>query len=255
MRRLSATAGVLAAVALGLGVTAPAAAAHPRPHGGSVHRMSVHTARSTYQTIRSTALAPRRPAAAKPRPAHRPPSARRGPSHAATPKSTAPAPSAPPKGSGNSGPGPHAVAPGHAKLTPAAVPPAPSTLAAASRPAGLSAAGRASAVAGVGDLLDALDAGPPGIPAAVPPARAVAGAPSASHHRHYLAASPLPRTVIVASGASPAPSLTAATDLGVPIIFGALVGLFLLVQSAIGRRDPRLADAPARGDDDSVAFE
>lgn len=63
------------------------------------------------------------------------------------------------------------------------------------------------------------------------------------------------RSVIMASGAGPGPSLSTATDLGVPIGFGALAALFLLVQAALGRRDPRLADAPASGDDDSVSFE
>ncbi len=59
---------------------------------------------------------------------------------------------------------------------------------------------------------------------------------------------------VEASGAGSGPSLSTATDLRVPIAFGTLVSLFLLAQYGLGRRDPRLADAPARGDDDSIPF-
>ncbi|MCU4184894.1 hypothetical protein K6U06_11030 [Acidiferrimicrobium sp. IK] len=84
---------------------------------------------------------------------------------------------------------------------------------------------------------------------------APAGDHTASGPAPHQAVPDYRRTIILASGAGPGPSLSAATDLGVPIVFGALVSLFLLVQYVLGRRDPRLAEAPARGDEDSVPFE
>ena len=49
-------------------------------------------------------------------------------------------------------------------------------------------------------------------------------------------------------------SLSASTDLKVPMLFGAAVGLFVLLQFLVDRRDPKLSSAPERGDDDSVGF-
>ncbi len=48
--------------------------------------------------------------------------------------------------------------------------------------------------------------------------------------------------------------MRAARRLAVPILFGAGILVFLLVQALIDRRDPRLTRAPARDDDDSVGF-
>lgn len=50
-------------------------------------------------------------------------------------------------------------------------------------------------------------------------------------------------------------SLRAATHLSMPIAFGLLVTAFAVVQALIDRRDPKLSKAPARNDDDTVAFE
>jgi len=49
-------------------------------------------------------------------------------------------------------------------------------------------------------------------------------------------------------------SLSASTDLEVPMLFGAAIGLFVLLQFLVDRRDPKLSSAPERGDDDSVGF-
>ena len=46
----------------------------------------------------------------------------------------------------------------------------------------------------------------------------------------------------------------AATDLKIPIAFAVAVALFLLVQALIDRRDPKLARAPERGDEETVGF-
>jgi hypothetical protein len=58
----------------------------------------------------------------------------------------------------------------------------------------------------------------------------------------------------LAAGGLPALSLEAATRLSVPILFGVLVGLLLLVQGFVGRKDPKVARAPERGEDDTVGF-
>jgi hypothetical protein len=49
-------------------------------------------------------------------------------------------------------------------------------------------------------------------------------------------------------------SLSASTDFKVPMLFGAAIGLFVLLQFLVDRRDPKLSSAPERGDDDSVGF-
>ena len=59
---------------------------------------------------------------------------------------------------------------------------------------------------------------------------------------------------IIAGGGWQGVSLRAATDLKVPIAFGAVVGLFVLLQALVDRWDPKLSKAPERGDDDTVGF-
>ncbi len=49
-------------------------------------------------------------------------------------------------------------------------------------------------------------------------------------------------------------SLASASHLGIPIVFVLLVGVSLLMQGFVGRRDPKLAEAPARSDTDTVPF-
>jgi hypothetical protein len=58
----------------------------------------------------------------------------------------------------------------------------------------------------------------------------------------------------LAAGPWPGLSFQAATSLSIPIFFGALVALFVLVHGFVGRRDPKLARAPERGEDDTVGF-
>jgi hypothetical protein len=58
----------------------------------------------------------------------------------------------------------------------------------------------------------------------------------------------------LAGGPWPGGSFQAATRLSLPILFGVVVGLFVLVQGFVGRRDPKLARAPERGEDDTVGF-
>jgi hypothetical protein len=58
----------------------------------------------------------------------------------------------------------------------------------------------------------------------------------------------------LASGLWPVGSFQAATRLSIPILFGVIVALFVLVQGFIGRRDPKLTRAPERGEDDTVGF-
>jgi hypothetical protein len=60
--------------------------------------------------------------------------------------------------------------------------------------------------------------------------------------------------MILAGGGWQGVSLKAATSLRVPIVFGAVVALFVLIQALIDRRDPKLSRAPERGEDDTVGF-
>jgi hypothetical protein len=58
----------------------------------------------------------------------------------------------------------------------------------------------------------------------------------------------------LATGGWQGVSLRAATNLRVPILFGAAVLLFVLLQALVDRRDPKMSRAPERGHDDSVGF-
>lgn len=49
--------------------------------------------------------------------------------------------------------------------------------------------------------------------------------------------------------------LQASTNLQIPITFGGLLVVFVLVQWLIDHRDPRFVEAPARKEDDSVGFD
>jgi hypothetical protein len=60
--------------------------------------------------------------------------------------------------------------------------------------------------------------------------------------------------MVLANGGWAGLSTRAATDLKIPIAFGVVVGLFLLVQALIDRRDPKLSRAPERGDEETVGF-
>lgn len=92
----------------------------------------------------------------------------------------------------------------------------------------------------------------PGVTAFRPPLRTVAspavpaGAPDASVIRD--------EPMILSSGGWQGVSLQAAVDLRVPILFGAAVLLFVLLQALVDRRDPKVSRAPERGDDDTVGF-
>ena len=72
--------------------------------------------------------------------------------------------------------------------------------------------------------------------------------------RGQPAAGGLDEPIVIAGGGWQGVSLRAATDLKVPIAFGAVVGLFVLLQALVDRWDPKLSKAPERGDDDTVGF-
>ncbi len=82
--------------------------------------------------------------------------------------------------------------------------------------------------------------------------------PAASRHSSRSTSRPggslYDEPLVLAGGRWPGISLQAATKLTVPILFGAVVALFVLVQALIDRRDPKLARAPERGEDDTVGF-
>jgi hypothetical protein len=61
--------------------------------------------------------------------------------------------------------------------------------------------------------------------------------------------------MVLANGGWKGVSLRAATNLKVPILFGVVVALFVLVQAMIDRRDPKMSRAPERNDDDTVGFQ
>lgn len=60
--------------------------------------------------------------------------------------------------------------------------------------------------------------------------------------------------MILSAGGWHGVSLQAAVDLRIPILFGAAVLLFVLLQALVDRRDPKVSRAPERGDDDTVGF-
>lgn len=60
--------------------------------------------------------------------------------------------------------------------------------------------------------------------------------------------------MVLAAGPWRGLSMQAATNLSIPILFGAAVALFALLQALIDRRDPKLSRAPERGEDDTVGF-
>lgn len=61
--------------------------------------------------------------------------------------------------------------------------------------------------------------------------------------------------MILSAGGWHGVSLRAATQLRVPIAFGFLVALFVIIQSLVDRRDPKVAAAPRRMRDESIGFE
>lgn len=72
---------------------------------------------------------------------------------------------------------------------------------------------------------------------------------------HRTGARGLDDPMMVAGGPWPGLSLKTATRLTVPIIFAAFVGLFLLLQGLVDRRDPKVVRAPERGHDETVGFQ
>ena len=76
----------------------------------------------------------------------------------------------------------------------------------------------------------------------------VAGAPPAHEP------SVLDEPVQLATAGWQGVSLQAASNLRIPILFGAAVLLFVLLQALVDRRDPKMSRAPERGDDDTVGF-
>lgn len=83
------------------------------------------------------------------------------------------------------------------------------------------------------------------LPAALPsPAPSAAPTPAAIENE----------PMILSSGGWQGISLQAAVDLRIPMLFGAAVLLFVLLQALVDRRDPKVARAPERGDDDTVGF-
>jgi hypothetical protein len=75
-------------------------------------------------------------------------------------------------------------------------------------------------------------------------------APRAAPVTHHSFVDPL----IAATGPWRGLSLSTAGNLGIPIGFALLVAAVALVQGFMGRRDPKLADAPGRSDADTVPF-
>jgi len=49
--------------------------------------------------------------------------------------------------------------------------------------------------------------------------------------------------------------LQTTTNLEIPLTFGGLLVIFVLVQWLIDHRDPRFVEAPVRKEDDSLGFE
>jgi hypothetical protein len=48
--------------------------------------------------------------------------------------------------------------------------------------------------------------------------------------------------------------LKAATRLSIPVALAVLVGVFLVAQAQLGRRDPKLVEAPHDRDEDGLSF-
>jgi hypothetical protein len=111
---------------------------------------------------------------------------------------------------------------------------------------------------------------PTTVPARVGPSRVLASTPhrptvrAASHLPNQPSLAPpasvssgpsvLDEPIQLATGGWQGISLQAATSLRIPILFGAAVLLFVLLQALVDRRDPKMTRAPERGEDDSVGF-
>jgi hypothetical protein len=100
-------------------------------------------------------------------------------------------------------------------------------------------------------------------PLGAAPARASAGGSSSngsssSQPSGQSPAQVAPRGLVeqlqLSAGAWPGLSVKAATSLEVPIAFGVAVAAFVVLQSMLGRRDPKLVSAPESPEEDTVAF-
>jgi hypothetical protein len=111
------------------------------------------------------------------------------------------------------------------------------------------ALGGSAPITGVAAVIQVAQTQTPGAPAAKGAngnAASASGIPSVKG----VAAEPM----TLANGGWKGVSLRAATNLKVPILFGVVVALFVLVQALIDRRDPKMSRAPERNDDDTVGF-
>jgi len=230
---------VLAALALvGAGLWVPGVAwGAPRadggpgapPHPGARH--GVHAAAAPD----FARAAPRRPAApAAARPAR--PSPHTPPGQTRVGARTAPGPAHPHVAPATPGPAhphgaPPAPGPAHLHGAPPAPPPAP-----------------ARAILTLATLPPYYLPPPTGTPSAVPAQPPAGGTERAVPPERIL------EPMVEAGGPWKGPSLKAASGLTIPIAFGFAVGLFLVLQALIDRRDPKVARAPERSRDDTVGF-
>jgi hypothetical protein len=96
---------------------------------------------------------------------------------------------------------------------------------------------------------------PTAVPVGTLPVTVTAPPPRAHVQQTTPSTNLMHEPLVLSSGSWHGVSMAAATRLGVPIAFGLLVGVFALGQALIDRRDPKLVNAPARIDEDSVPFE
>ena len=87
---------------------------------------------------------------------------------------------------------------------------------------------------------------------AAPPSRPAVSRPAAPEETFPGA---FGEPMVLARGAWQGLSLQAATELKIPISLLVAVGVFLLVQALVDRRDPKVAAAPEHGTDDTVGFQ
>jgi hypothetical protein len=130
---------------------------------------------------------------------------------------------------------------------PRPVSPEPAPAAAHSRPAASASPSRPAT--------SSRPANTPAAAVALPLSPAPSAPASASPPHRASAAKGTNEPMAVAGGPWPGVSLKTATTLSVPIFFAAAVGLFLLLQALVDRRDPKVSRAPERGNDETVGFQ
>lgn len=94
----------------------------------------------------------------------------------------------------------------------------------------------------------------PGLPPAAHPRAVTVPAAAAPPEAAAVAPDKFPEPMVQSGGSWKGPSLRTAGGLTIPIAVGLAVGMFLIGQALVDRRDPKMARAPERSRNDTVGF-